>query len=64
MLPLELRPEFRSAHMRGSAIELRNNWLIVVAQRKWDVQGGFPHLCHRGLSLLEAAVPFIELPPT
>jgi len=40
-----------------------NGWLSVMGQRKWDVQGGFPHLCHRGLSLLEAAVPFIELPP-
>lgn len=37
--------------------------LVVVGQRKWKVQGGFPHLCHRGLTLLEAAVPFIELPP-
>jgi hypothetical protein len=40
-----------------------NGWLAVMGQRKWDVQGGFPHLCHRGLSLLEAAVPFVELPP-
>ncbi len=40
-----------------------NGWLVVMGQRKWDVQGGFPHLCHRGLSLLEAAVPFVELPP-
>ncbi|MFW6106771.1 MAG: hypothetical protein ACOC8H_01280 [bacterium] len=38
-------------------------WLVVMGQRKWVVQGGFPHLCHRGLSLLEAAVPFIEYPP-
>ena len=30
---------------------------------KWAVQGGFPNLCHRGLSLLETAVPFIEYPP-
>jgi len=36
--------------------------LAVLGQRKWAVQGGFPHLCHGGLSLLEAAVPFIELP--
>ena len=40
-----------------------NGWLSVMGQRKWDVQGGFPHLCHRGLSLLEAAVPFVELRP-
>lgn len=38
-------------------------WLVVLGQRKWKVRGGFPTLCHRGLSLLEAAVPFIELPP-
>jgi hypothetical protein len=36
--------------------------LIVLGQRKWAVQGGFPHLCHGGLSLLEAVVPFIEFP--
>jgi hypothetical protein len=36
--------------------------LAVIGQRKWSVQGGFPHLCHGGLSLLEAVVPFIELP--
>ena len=41
----------------------QNGWLIVIGQRKWNVQGGFPHLCHSGLSLLEAAVPYIELPP-
>lgn len=40
-----------------------NLWLVVVGQRKWKVRGGFPTLCHRGLSLLEAAVPFVELPP-
>jgi len=39
-----------------------NGWLVVMGQRKWVVQGGFPQLCHRGLSLLEAAVPLIELP--
>ncbi|MGI8961538.1 MAG: hypothetical protein ACR2IV_17610 [Bryobacteraceae bacterium] len=36
--------------------------LAVIGQRKWVVQGGFPNLCHGGLSLLEAAVPFIEFP--
>lgn len=40
-----------------------NPWLVVIGQRKWKVSGGFPTLCHRGLSLLEAAVPFVELPP-
>ena len=37
--------------------------LAVMGQRKWTVQAGFPHLCHGGLSLLEAAVPYLELPP-
>lgn len=40
-----------------------DTWLVVLGQRKWKVSGGFPTLCHRGLSLLEAAVPVIELPP-
>lgn len=34
--------------------------LVVIGQRKWKVQGGFPALCHGGASLLEVAVPFIE----
>jgi hypothetical protein len=37
--------------------------LVVMGQRKWRAPGGFPHVCHGGLSLLEVAVPFIELPP-
>lgn len=40
-----------------------NEHHVVMGQRKWKVQGGFPHVCHGGLSLLEVAVPFIELPP-
>ena len=40
-----------------------NGWLVIMGQRKWAVQGGFPNLCHCGLTLLEAAVPFIEYPP-
>jgi hypothetical protein len=39
-----------------------NGHLVVLGQRKWAVQGGFPHLCHGGLSLLEAVAPFIEFP--
>ena len=37
---------------------------IVMGQRKWKVQGGFPQVDHGGLTLLEAAVPFVELPPS
>ena len=40
-----------------------NDHHIVMGQRKWKVQGGFPHVCHGGLSLLEVAAPWIELPP-
>jgi hypothetical protein len=43
--------------------DAKGNWLVVLGQRKWKVRGGFPTLCHRGLSLLEAAVPMIELSP-
>jgi hypothetical protein len=40
----------------------RGKQLVVTGQRKWKVQGGFPHLCHGGASLLEVAVPFVKLP--
>ena len=39
-----------------------NQQHIVTGQWKWKVQGGFPHVCHGGMSLLEVAVPWIELP--
>ena len=35
--------------------------LYVNGRRKWKSQGGYPTLTHGGLSLLEVAVPFIEL---
>lgn len=34
---------------------------LVLGRRKWKSQGGYPSLTHGGLSLLEIAVPFIEL---
>ncbi|OCQ93484.1 hypothetical protein BCD64_00885 [Nostoc sp. MBR 210] len=40
-----------------------NGHHVILGQRKWKVQGGFPDLCHGGLSLLEVAVPFIEFSP-
>lgn len=40
-----------------------NGHHVILGQRKWKVQGGFPDMCHGGLSLLEVAVPFIEFPP-
>lgn len=39
-----------------------NGYHIVMGQTKWKVQGGFPHVCHGGMSLLEVAVPYVELP--
>jgi len=50
-------------HFMPPLVTTQNGWHVVIGQRKWKVQGGFPHLCHGGLSLLEVAVPFVELPP-
>ncbi len=35
--------------------------LYVCGRRKWKSAGGYPTLTHGGLSVLEVAVPFIEL---
>jgi hypothetical protein len=37
---------------------------FALGRRKWKSQGGYPTLTHGGLSLLEVAVPFIELSHT
>ncbi len=37
------------------------NHLFVNGRRKWKSGGGYPTLTHGGLSVLEVAVPFIEL---
>ena len=37
-----------------------NHQHVVMGQRKWKVQGGFPHICHGGMSLLEIVVPYME----
>lgn len=39
-----------------------NKQLVVMGQRKWKVQSGFPDVCHGGMSLLEVGVPYMELP--
>ena len=39
----------------------KNDQHMVVGQRKWKAQSGFPHICHGGMSLLEAVVPYMEL---
>ena len=35
--------------------------LYVNGRRKWKSAGGYPTLTHGGLSVLEIAVPFIEI---
>jgi len=37
------------------------SYLFVNGRRKWKSAGGYPTLTHGGLSVLEVAVPFIEL---
>lgn len=37
------------------------NYRYALGRRKWKCQGDYPTLTHGGLSLLEVAVPFIEL---
>lgn len=39
-----------------------NSQQVIMGQRKWKVQGGFPDICHGGMSLLEVVVPYLELP--
>jgi len=50
-------------HLMPPIVTTQNGHHVVMGQRKWKVQGGFPHVDHGGLTLLEIAVPFIELPP-
>jgi hypothetical protein len=38
-----------------------NNQVVVIGQNKWKVPGGYPNICHGGMSLLESLVPWIEL---
>ena len=39
-----------------------DRWHVIIGQRKWKVSGGFPHICHGGLTLLEAFSPFLIIP--
>jgi hypothetical protein len=36
-------------------------WQLALGRRKWKSQGGYPTITHGGLTLLELAVPFIEI---
>lgn len=38
-----------------------NGYRMITGQRKWKIPSGFPTFCHGGLSLLETAVPWIEI---
>ncbi len=53
MPPLDL--QLKTAHADAT---------FALGRRKWKSQGGYPTLTHGGLSLLEVAVPFIELSRT
>ncbi len=44
-------------------LDLKENTL-ALGRRKWPSQGGYPTLTHGGLSLLEMAVPFIQIERT
>lgn len=68
-----LQTEFGATRYRRSVSPLPGTFLIplalsfgeyqvVVGQRRWPVKGGFPDVSHGGLTLLETAVPFVELP--
>lgn len=37
------------------------SWKLVLGRKKWKSQGGYPTLTHGGLSILEVAVPFLEI---
>lgn len=44
------------------SLETRHGkYLCVLGRRKWKCAGGYPTLTHGGLSVLEVAVPWIEL---
>ncbi|MBE7508222.1 MAG: hypothetical protein HS101_18320 [Planctomycetia bacterium] len=49
-------------HLMPPVVFTHGGHHVVMGQRKWKVQGGYPYLCHGGMSLLEVAVPFVELP--
>lgn len=63
---------FKSGRSTTNSPESNHNWVppltiemeghtLALGRRKWKSQGGYPTLTHGGLSLLEMAVPFIEI---
>ncbi len=53
-------PESNHNSVPPLTIEMEGHTL-ALGRRKWKSQGGYPTLTHGGLSLLEVAVPFIEI---
>ena len=67
-----MRKLFKSGRSTTNSPESNHNWVppltialegntLALGRRKWRSQGGYPTLTHGGLSLLEMAVPFIEI---
>jgi len=63
---------FKSGRSTTNFPESNHNWVppltiemeghsLALGRRKWKSQGGYPTLTHGGLSLLEMAVPYIEI---
>lgn len=63
----ELEHQARGAWVPPIDLQLKTTHAeaaFALGRRKWKSQGGYPTLTHGGLSLLEVAVPFIELSRT
>lgn len=73
----DLKAVFSAQRYRSAALSMKD-WLpplaltlnqanapftAVLGRRKWQVPGGFPTLSHGGLTLMEAFVPWVEIPP-
>ena len=67
-----MKKTFKSGRATNTTEDTVHNWVppltldmqgskLALGRRKWKSQGGYPTLTHGGLSLLEVAVPFIEL---
>lgn len=55
------RPHYWVPPLTQTLDTQHGRWELALGRRKWKSQGGYPSLTHGGLSLLEVAVPFIEL---
>ena len=63
---------FKSGRSNSLVTGIDHNWsppltltindnILVLGRRKWKSPGGYPTLTHGGLSLLEMAVPYIQI---